>query len=95
MGVETCTECSFPYLYTGKKEKESLGHTLLNAYPRALIIRHLGFFEPAKRPDDREDYCPGCSFLPQCKQVLVLHLNGLKRSRQSRLGVKNVKVSAH
>ena len=29
-------------------------------------------FEPAKRPDDRADYCLDCSFLLQCKyQVLV------------------------
>ena len=29
-------------------------------------------FEPAKRPDDRADYCLDCSFLPQCKhRVLV------------------------
>ena len=32
-------------------------------------------FEPAKRPDDRADYCLDCSFLPQWKhQVLVFTL---------------------
>ena len=33
------------------------------------------FFEPAKRPDDRADYCLGYSFLPQWKhRVLVFTL---------------------
>ena len=32
-------------------------------------------FEPAKRPDDRADYCLDCSFLPQWKhRVLVFTL---------------------
>ena len=32
-------------------------------------------FEPAKRPDDRADYCVDCSFLLWCKyQVLVFTL---------------------
>ena len=32
-------------------------------------------FEPAKRPDDRGDYCLQCSFLPQWKHwVLVVTL---------------------
>ena len=31
--------------------------------------------ETAKRPDDRADYCLGCSFRPQCKhQVFVFTL---------------------
>ena len=30
-------------------------------------------FEPAKRPDDRDEYCLDCSFLPQLKhQVLIV-----------------------
>ena len=33
--------------------------------------------EPAKRSDDKADYCLGCSFLAQCKhQVLVVTLEG-------------------
>ena len=45
---------------SGSKTSEKKGK--LGAYamkPRALIFRLLGFFEPAKRPDDRADYCLG------------------------------------
>ena len=29
-------------------------------------------FEPAKRTDDRADYCLDCSFLPQCKHLVLV-----------------------
>ena len=29
-------------------------------------------FEPAKRPNDRVDYCLDCSFLPLCKHQVVV-----------------------
>ena len=29
-------------------------------------------FEPAKRPDDRTDYFPGCSFLQLCEHQLLV-----------------------
>ena len=51
-------------LHTSKKGK--LG---TNAMKREAAGAHLPtpwFFEPAKRPDDRADYCFGFSFL-QCK----------------------------
>ena len=38
-------------------------------------------FEPAKRPDDRADYCLDCSFLPQWKHrllVFTLEWNGAR-----------------
>ena len=57
----------------GKKVK--LG---ANAMQRVAAGAHLPtpwLFEPAKRPDERADYCLDCSFLPQCKdRVLVFTL---------------------
>ena len=29
-------------------------------------------FEPAKRPDDKADYCLNCSILPQCKHHVLI-----------------------
>ena len=51
-----------------KEEKRKLG---ANAMKRVAAGAHL----PAKRPDDRADYCLDCSFLPQWKhRVLVFTL---------------------
>ena len=56
----------------GKNEKGKLG---ANAMKRVAASDHLPttwLFDPAKRPDDRADYCLDWCFLPQCKhQVLV------------------------
>ena len=56
-------------------EKGKLG---ANAMKRVAAGAHLPtpwLFEPAKRPDDRADYCLDCSFLPQWKhRVLVFTL---------------------
>ena len=46
------------------KEKGKFG---ANAMKRVAAGAHLStpwFFEPAKRPGDRADYCLCCSFLP-------------------------------
>ena len=38
-------------------------------------------FEPAKRPDDRADYCLDCSFHPSAStRYLFLHLSGVRRA---------------
>ena len=56
-----------------EKEKELYGFSSeegkfgANAMKRVAAGAHLPtrwFFEPAKRPDDRADYCLDCSFLP-------------------------------
>ena len=60
--------------YIGKR-KENLG---ANAVKRVAAAAHLPtpwLFEPAKRADDRADYCLHCSFLHQWKhRVLVFTL---------------------
>ena len=57
-----------------KKGKGKLGY----AMKRVAAGAHLPtpwLFVPAKRLDDRADYCLDCSFLPQCKHhVLVFTL---------------------
>ena len=43
--------------------------------------------ETAKRLDDRNDYCLGCSFLPSANtRYSFLHLIGLGRALQARIG---------
>ena len=60
-------------------------------------------FEPAKRPDDRDDYCLDCSILPQWKHQMAQASfePGTSRSRVLRcaaaphwLGVKAYDVKA-
>ena len=49
------------------KNKEGKGKLGAYAMERVAAGAHLPdswLFEPAKRPDDRADYCLGCSFLP-------------------------------
>ena len=53
--------------------------------------------EPAKRPDDRADYCLGCSFL-SLMRTLGTHfsqLSELGRALQPRLGADSGKGSSH
>ena len=63
--------CSYRRLYSivmyrrlgGDRERKGRWWHTLKRLARALISRLLGFFEPAKRPDDRTDYCLDCSVL--------------------------------
>ena len=82
---ETCTL----YLYNSdirccdnqlKKKKSWVAH----AMKRLAAGAHLStswLFEPAKRSDDRADYCLDCSFLPQWKHrvlIFTLEWNGAR-----------------
>ena len=55
-----------------------------NAMKRVVAGSHIPttwLFEPTERPDDRDDYCLDCSFLPQCKgQIPVFTLSGVRRA---------------
>ena len=55
--------------------KEKLGANVAGAH---LLTSWL--IMPAKRPDDRADYCLGCSFLPSAStRYSFLHLGGVGR----------------
>ena len=61
------------HIVIGKKGK--LGANAMKRVAAGADLPTPWLFEPAKSPDDKTDYCLGCSFLPQCKhQVLVFTL---------------------
>ena len=61
-----------------QEPRRVFGELAAYAMKRVAAGAHLStpwLFAPAKRPDDRADYCLDCSFLPQWKdQVLVFTL---------------------
>ena len=58
-----------------KEGKRKVGGKRYEARSRRRSSPDTLAFEPAKRPDDRADYCLDCSFLPQWKhRVLVFTL---------------------
>ena len=55
-----------------ERKKGKLGAYAMKRVAAGADLPTSWLFEPAKRPDDRADYCLDCSFLHQCKhQVLV------------------------
>ena len=57
------------------QERKEKGKLRANSMKRVAAGAHLPtpwLFEPAKRPDDRADYCLDCSFLPQWKHLVLV-----------------------
>ena len=50
-----------------KERKGKLGAYAMKRVAAGADLPIPWFCEPAKRRDDRADYCPGCSFLPRSK----------------------------
>ena len=66
------------------RRRDDLKKGKLGAYAmkRVAAGAHLltpWIFKPARRPDDKADYCLDCSFLPQWKYSF-LHLSGVRRA---------------
>ena len=58
-----------------QKGKGKMGAYAIKRVAAGAYLPTSWLFEPAKRPDDRADYCGDCRFLPQWKhQVLVFTL---------------------
>ena len=56
--------------YNYKKRK--VGGIRYEARSRGRSSPDTRLFEPAKRPDDRADYCLDCSILPQWKHRVIV-----------------------
>ena len=64
----------------GRKEEELVVYAIKRVAAGAHVPTPR-FFEPAKRPDDRADFCMDCSFLPSAStRYSFLKLNGVGRA---------------
>ena len=65
-----------------EEKKEKLGANTMKCDAAGAHLQTPWFFEHAKCPDDRTDYCLGCSFLPSANMHSCLQLSGLGRALQ-------------
>ena len=83
-----------------KTEIVEWGQLGTNAMKRVAAGAYLltpWLFEPAKRPDDRADYCPDCSFLPQWKHrilVFTLEWSGVRPMGEQWWGLGPMSISS-
>ena len=64
-------------------KKGKLGAHAVKRVAAGAHLLNPWLFEPAKRPDDRADYCLDCSFLPQWNRVLdfTLEWSGMRPTK--------------
>ena len=64
-----------------KEKDEKFGAYAMERVAAGAHLPTPWLFEPAKRPDDRADYCVNCSFLPSAStKYSFLHLSGVGRA---------------